>query len=336
MAKRSIYNNFFKEEIWKNVNLENKDLLEDFILELKQNKKSKGTIYQYFSDLRGMICYIAENLDNKSILELTKRDFRKYSLYLTETCNVSNARHNRLLSAIRSLLTFAEENEDEYDYMTNVAKKVRGLPKEPVREIYFLTNDQVMKLKDELIKREEYQKATLLALSYDSCGRKGELAQVEKFSFYDENKNNTNKVIGKRRKIFSLVYFDLTKECANLWLEQRGEDAIDSMWIVGSGDSKKSASPESLYEWFMQMRKILADIEGKEMDFNVHSLRHSGLQNLSDGSHYICKQLGIENGFPIEKLKILANHNDISTTASYIKDNSIDELENMFGIKIDN
>lgn len=335
MSKTNIYNNFYSEEIWKLVNENNKELLEDFLLELRQNKKSQGTIYQYSSDIKGAFCYIEKQLGNKSILELTKKDFRKYSLYLSSECGLSNARHNRILSAVRSLLTFAEENDDEYEYLTNVAKKVRGLPKESVREIFFLTNEQILKLKEELIRKEEYQKATLLMLAYDSCARKAELAQVEKYSFYDVNKNNTNKVIGKRRKVFNLVYFTLTKQSAKLWLDQRGNDDIDSMWIVCSGDKKKVASGENIYEWFIYMRDLFAEMEGKEMDFNVHSIRHSGLQNMSDGSHYICNELGMKDGFTLDKLKLIANHSDISTTSSYLKDNSIDELQEMFNIKIE-
>jgi integrase len=161
------------------------------------------------------MCWIYSNLENKNILILNKKDFRGYSLYLSEKCGVSSARHNRLLCALRSLLTFAE-NEDEYEYENNVAKKVKGLGNEPVREIFFLTDEQIMKLKNELIQRKEYQKATLLMLAYDSAGRKHELAQCNKLSFLDASKSNTNKVIGKRRKSFCLVYFSGTKECAKL------------------------------------------------------------------------------------------------------------------------
>jgi integrase len=329
----NVYNNFFDKEIWKEVNNENKELLKDFILELKQNKKSSGTIYQYEKDIMGLYIYIYRCLTNRSILDLTKKDFRGYSLYLTGECGVSNARHNRLLSSMRSLLTFAE-NEDDYEYDNNVSKKVKGLEKEPVREIFFLTDDQVMKLKAELIRRELYQYATLLMLAYDSAGRKAELAGVKKQSFYDENKSNTNKVTGKRRKVFSLVYFSGTKECAKLWLDQRGEDNLDAMWIIGKGDHKREADKENIYDWFMNIRDILTEIEGKEIEFNVHSMRHSCLQNLSDGSHYICRELGMGTGFPIEKLKLIANHSDISTTSHYLKDNSVDELAEMFNIKI--
>jgi integrase len=333
MPKRKVYNNFFNKEIYDKVNQENKDIMDDFLLELKQIKKSAGTISQYHNDLRIAFIYIYKKLDNKSILELNKRDFRGYSLYLTSECGVSAARHNRMLCSIRSLLTFVE-NEDMYEYDTNIAKKVKGLSKEPVRDIFFLTNEQIMKLKDELIKREKYQFAALLALAYDSAGRRSEIAQVNKMSFYDASLNNTNKVIGKRRKVFSLIYFRLTKECVKLWLDHRGEDDIESLWILQSGKNKKEADSELLYDWFMYMRDLLEEIEGKDFDFNPHSIRHSALQNMSDGTHYICKDLGMEAGFPVEKLRLIANHSDVSTTQGYLKDTSIDELANMFNISI--
>jgi len=334
MSRTNIYNNFFDAESYKKVNPENIELIEDYLLELKQNKKSEGTRSQYRNDLRIALLYIYKCLDNRNILELTKRDFRNYSLYLTGTCGVSSARHNRLLSCLRSFLTYCE-NDDDLDYDNNVARKVRGLEKEPVREIFFLTDEQILKLRDELIRRGDFQKATLLMLAYDSAGRKAELAGVKKESFYDETKNNTNKVIGKRRKVFNLVYFSGTKECAKLWLEQRGQDDVDGLWVVGNGENRHVADKENIYEWFVSMRDILAEMEGKDMDFNPHSIRHSSLENLNKGTHYICRELGMTGGFPIEKLRLVANHSDISTTANYLKDNSVSEIESMFLIKID-
>jgi len=329
----NIYNRFFDPDIYAKVNQDNIDLMEDFLLELKQNKKSPGTISQYKSDIRGMFCWIYKKLNNRSILELNKKDFRNFSLYLTSDCGLSTSRHNRFLSSVRSLLSFAE-NEDDYEYDTNISKKVRGLAKEPVREIFFLTNEQILKLRDALIERKKYQYATLLMLAYDSAGRKAELSQVKKDSFYDPTKNNTNRVIGKRRKQFSLVYFSGTKHCADLWLEQRGKDDIDSLWISGDSEHKHPATKENIYEWFMHMRDLLTELEGKETEFNVHSLRHSCLQALSDNSHYICQELGMKNGFPLEKLKLIANHSDVSTTSHYLKDSTEDELSEMFSIKI--
>ena len=332
---KNIYNVFFDSEIWKLVNQDNKDLLDDFLMELKQNKKSSGTISQYKADIKGIYCHIYKNLENKSILELNKRDFRTYSLWLTENCKISSARHNRLLSSLRSLLTFAE-NEDQYEYLVNTASKVKGLSKESVREIIFLTDEQIMKLKNKLIELKEYQSATLLMLAYDSAGRRGELSQVQKYSFLDNENSNTNQVVGKRRKKFSLFYFSGTKECAKLWLQQRGNDTIDSLWVMGRSDNKYSVTREMLYDWFLRIRDLLTEIEDKETKFGSHSIRHSALQNMNNGTHYVCRELGMNSGFPIEKLRLYANHESVDTTQGYLKDNSLDELESMFKIKINN
>jgi integrase len=331
----NIYNNFFNEKIWTNVLNENKNLLDDFLMELKQNKKSEKTIYQYEKDIKGFFCYVYTYCNNVNVLSLTKKDFRKYSIYLVDDCKLSSARHNRLLSAIRSMLSYAENNDDEYDYPNNVSKKVRGLSKESVREIIFLTDDQILKLKNKLIELEEYQKATLLMLAYDSAARRSELFGVKKYSFEDINKNNTNKVIGKRRKVFNLLYFSGTKECVKKWLEQRGNDNIDCLWVISSGQNKRIANNENLYDWFVFMRKLLFEIEGKKINFNPHSIRHSSLNNYSNGTHYVLREMGITEGFPIEKLKILAHHESINTTQDYLPDTSNDELENMFDIKIE-
>jgi site-specific recombinase XerD len=331
---KNVHNKFFDQEVWDNVLQSNKDLMEDFLLELKQNKKSDGSISQYKNDLRILHLWLYKNLNNRDVLTVTKKEFRKYSLYLTEECHLSSARHNRMLSAVRSMLTYAE-NDDDLDYEINTAKKVKGLGKEAVREIFFLTDEQILKLKNKLIERKEYQKSLLLMLAYDSAGRRNELAQVSKLSFLDEKKNNTNKVIGKRRKQFSLLYFSGTKECAKLWLEQRGEDNIDSLWVMmDDNGNKKEINKSILYDWFIFMRKLLSEMEGKEIDFNPHSIRHSSLTNYGNSTHYVLKELGV-NGFPIEKLKLLAHHESIDTTQGYLPDTSNDELEGMFNIKIE-
>jgi integrase len=330
-----VYNSFFDEEIWKNVNQNNKELLNDFLLELKQMQRSDGTIYAYKKDIMGFLCDVYRMFKNCYVLELSKKDIRKYSIYLQKSCGVSNSRHNRIKSAIGSMMAFAEEEED-YDYDTNVVRKVHGLPKNPVREIVFLSDDQIQKILNSLIEQESYQDATMLSLAYESIARKGELLQVKKYSFFDCKKNNSNRVIGKGGKEFSLLYFDKTKQCANLWLEQRGEDNIDSLWVVGSGKSKHAASSKNIYDAFIRMRDILSSFDDEEyLEFNVHSMRHSGIQNLSDGTHWLCKEKNNGEPYDLNKIQILANHSNISTTSDYLKDNSIQELEDLFNITID-
>ena len=335
----AIYNKVFNETDWEKVLDFNKEVLQDFIMEYKQQQKKPSTLKQYYNDGRIILIYILHNCGNQSILDLTKKNFRKFSLWLTEEKGMSSARANRMMSCLRSILTFCE-NDDDYEYDQNFAAKVKGVPNESVREIVFLSDDEVAQMIDVLLDREEYQKATLLSLLYDSGGRKNEVAQVEKHSFLDETKNCTNIVVGKRGKKFPLLYFSKTKKCAKLWLEQRGEDDLNSLWILrkkNDPEYKKEISSDTIYSWIIGMHDLYTDLfpEGTAATFSPHSLRHSCLESFSIGEHYVCKELGMEGGFPLEKLRLIANHESIETTQNYLKDKSSQELENMFGISLE-
>jgi integrase/recombinase XerD len=329
MAKRGrVYNRIYNENIWKEVNQYNKILMDDYLMEMRAQKKKKTTIDQYRNDLRILFIYIFKQLNNKRICDLKKKDFRNYSLWLSEECNMSNARVNRLMSALRSMLEFASNEEDyEDDIAINHASKVKGLPKEEVRDIVFLSDEQVEKIYNYLIEKHEYQKACYIAILYDSVARRNEIFQIQKYNLLDSNK--TNKVVGKRGKEFSLLYFSRTKDALRLWLDQRGKDDVDSLWVT-QNNPRRAASYETLYNWILEFCDILYELEGKYIPFNAHSFRHSGLENYSTGDHYYCK---IANKiFTLKELQGIANHKDMSTTDSYLKDKSEEETMSAFGL----
>lgn len=335
MASRGrIYHNFYTPELWEQVNKENKRILDDFLAEYRQRKMSKGTIAGYHNDLRIIMIYILLELDNRCVLDLKKKDFRGLSLYFTEECKMSAARTNRLKSAINSLLTFCEE-DDDYEYEINYAKKVKGIPKSRVKDDeddFFFTYEEFIKVRDILVEKEKWQLAVLWSLGFDSAGRKNELFQVEKHGLLDGNR--TNVVIGKRGKKFPLVYLDDTKELIRKYLECRGEDNIDSLWIKGSGENKEPISdPNVLYGRIVSISKILSEVRGEQCNIFTHTMRHSRLECLAQGTD---KRLLDENGqprkYPLEQIQVFAHHSDVSTTQSYLKDHSEDTINSMFGI----
>lgn len=327
-----IYNRIFTKDKWEKVNKYNKNLMEDFLLELKSQKKKESTLKQYRNDLRILFIYILEELDNKPIHKLNKKSFRNYSLWLSTECNMSNARVNRLLSVLRSMLTYATDDDDYNEEIEiNYAAKVKGLQKEAVRKIIFLSMDEVDYLYEKLIEMKKYQQATLLGLLIDSACRRNEAYQVLKDSITDDGVF-TNIVTGKRGKKFRLLYNDMTKKAYKLYMEQRGEDNIESLWITKEYGQIRQASYESLYYWVRSWRPIIEEYSGEKKKFNAHSFRHIALELLSTGDHYICKKLGKEK-FELRELQLLANHSDISTTASYLADKSEDELLVAFGLK---
>lgn len=335
MAERGrIYHNFYTPELWEQVNKENKRILDDFLAEYRQRKMSKGTIDGYHNDLRIIMIYILLELDNRCVLDLKKKDFRGLSLYFTEECEMSAARTNRLKSAINSLLTFCEE-DDDYEYEINYAKKVKGIPKSRVKDDeddFFFTYEEFIKVRDILVEKEKWQLAVLWSLGFDSAGRKNELFQVEKHGLLDGNK--TNVVIGKRGKKFPLVYLDDTKDLIRKYLEWRGEDNIDSLWIKGSGENKEPISdPNVLYGRIVSISKILSEVRGEQCNIFTHTMRHSRLECLAQGTD---ERLLDENGrprkYPLEQIQVFAHHSDVSTTQSYLKDHSEDTINSMFGI----
>lgn len=322
-----VYNRIYTKEKWEKVNRYNKNLLEDFLLELTAKKKSKGTIKQYRNDLRIMFIYILEELKNEEIYHLKRKQFRNYMLWLQEK-GMSNARINRLMSALRSMLNYASDEEDyEGELDINYAQKVKGLEKEKVRDIVFLSDEEIEYIYSRLLEDKKYQQALFLALMYDSAGRRNECYQVEK-DFVDKDKNFTNIVVGKRNKKFRLLYRTRTRDTYKLLMEQRTDDC-NALWTTVQKGEIVQASYETLYAWVISWRKILAEkYEFKE--FNPHTFRHSALENYGDGTHYICREILNGKALSIEQLKILAHHEDVSTTMSYLKDKDEDELLSAF------
>lgn len=326
MAKRI---NLYDENTYVNkVSSDNKLLLEDYIMELKSRGLAEKTIYQYSSDIKAFYCWLANNLDGKYILDLKKRDFRRFFLKMSEN-GTSSARINRFQSSLRNILNFAVEDDDEYEYDINAMSSIKGMKGEKVREITFLTDEQINILLNYLIGNKMYQQALYLSLSYDSAGRRNEVLQVNKHNFLESNV--TNEVIGKRGKKFKLYYFDYTKEIAKMYFDDRGQDNVDSLWVVGKGNEAVPRSYESLYSWVVSFRKILLDQTGEEVPLNPHSFRHSALTNYENGTHHSLKHFGKDH-LPIEVLKVLANHTSIDTTQSYLPNKDEELLLNALGL----
>lgn len=322
------YNRIVTPEKWEQVNKENKYIMEDYLTECRAQKKKESTIFQYTNDLKIIMVYILENCENRPITELGRKDFRRLMLWMSDQLECSAARCNRLMSCCRSLLTYLE-NDDESDYDRNQARSIKGLERNPVREIVFLDAETCDKLYEYFMEHEMYRDATIFALGLESSGRKGELAQVKKSSITEEG-NSTNTVIGKRGKVFSLLYFNWTKEAAKKYLEQRGDDGEEALFVTRQGEPLSKAA---IYEIVVSWRPILKQLTGKDIPINVHSLRHTALQLYSTGEHEVCRSRGM-GPIPINQLKNIARHNDLSTTQGYLMSDVEGELEATFGIKL--
>lgn len=320
----AVYNRIFTKEKWESVNKFNKNLLDDYMLQIKAEGKSAGSQKQYFNDARIIMIYILEELDNKPMYKLNRKSFRNMVLWMQDN-GLSAARINRMLSTTRNLLNFGLDDDDYSDDFEDCKanpSRIKGMQKEKVREIVFLTDEEVHKIYEYLKSKGRYCEALLCALMYDSAGRRKECYQVKRYDITPDGKFTTNDVIGKRGKKFKLMYHDLTREAYQLLEENRTDDS-DALWITRQGEP---ASYETLYAWCISWRKIL----NNEKDFNNHSFRHSALESLSTGEHYVARKLNKK--FSIQELKLLAHHESIDTTDSYLKNKDEEMLLEAFCI----
>lgn len=329
---RGVYNRVFSNEKWEQVNKVNKDIVDDFLTEYKQQKKAESTIHAYYEDLRLVLIKILEDFDNKSILEMTKKDFRRLNIWFDES-GMSPARCNRIHSVINSLLSFCED-DDDYDYEVNQSKKVKGVPREKVKtneDDFFFTYEEFVKVRDILVEKNELQLAVLWSIAFDSGARRNEVFQIKKDGLLDGNK--TNIVRGKRGKMFPLIYLNDTKELIRQYLEQRGDDDIESLWVTGSGENKRPVSSITLYTRMLQINKILSEVRGEETNIFFHTCRHSRIECLLRGDD---DRLKDENGknkkYPIEQIMVFVHHSDVSTTQSYTRDRTEETINDMFGL----
>lgn len=147
--RNRVYNRIYNTKDWELVNDNNKSLLDDFLLNLKKENKSQGTINQYKNDLRIVFLKILKDYENKSILEMNKKEFKFLLTSFYKSNSLSLARCNRIKSACSSLLNFTDDEYCKYDL--NYNQKIKGLSEDNIEEIQFLNEQQSFVIKNKLI-----------------------------------------------------------------------------------------------------------------------------------------------------------------------------------------
>lgn len=84
MEKTGVYNRLFNKEDFEKLNPKNKAIINDFLLEMKSQKKAKSTLEQYGYDCRFFLTWNYKYNEDKNILDLRKRDFRNFFLWCDE------------------------------------------------------------------------------------------------------------------------------------------------------------------------------------------------------------------------------------------------------------
>lgn len=315
----------FTKERWNEVCEVNRKLMQQYIRSCKADKKRPRTIQQYECDLRFFFCWNLLYNENMSVLDFKKKHFNEFKFFMIEERGASNARVNRLLSAIRTMMSYAEDDDDDYeDYIRNPAAKIKGLEKCPTKDIAFLGQEQIDLLRSYLLERKMYQHLCLLDILYDSGARINEVFQV---SNTETAKAGYLKVTCKGGRSEFILLHDRAKESLKLHLSEKQED--EAFWQSKYGPAKDTST---LRGWVKDLYIILKQLDPKTPYFTPHSFRHSVIENMLNGSHYLCEKIG--RPFTIEEVALIAHHKSTDMTKSYAKPKDGEMIFNMFGIKI--
>ena len=315
----------YTEERWEKVNEVNKRLRQQYLRNCKADKKGTRTIGEYGYDLRFFLIWNLLYNDNMSVLDFKRKHFNEFKFFMAEERGASNARINRLLSAIRTMMGYAEDDDDEYEeYFRNPASRIKGLEKEPVREITFLSQVQIDLLRDYLKEHEMFQHLCLLDILYDTGARVNEVFQVRNVETISKG---YLKVKCKGGRDEYILLHSQSMESIKLHLNTKKEG--ESFWHSKYGPA---LGPQTLRGWVGDMCRILKKLDHSAPHFTPHTFRHSFLENTTNGSHYICAEIG--RALTMEEAQMLAHHKSIDMTKSYLKPKDNELIFGLFGIKI--
>lgn len=283
MGRTTVYNSgLVTDEKWEQVCQDNKYLLNEFLDYLKAADKSPQTIYQYNSQLRIVFVWLLENCDNKSFVNVKKREWVKFIGYLTSELKVSSSRIASIKSVMSSLSNFIETILDEdYPSFRNIIKIIPTPGKQTIREKTVLTSEQIDAGLQELVKKKKYQVACFFALLLASGMRRAEAIQMQVEDFTESNlvlhgiwyKTRPIRTKGKGVKgkiLEKYVSKDIFQKYFDLWMQHRRENGIqhNSLFIVFKNGNYQQASISTANSWAETIEKVLG------VPFYNHACRH--------------------------------------------------------------
>lgn len=288
MGRSTSYNNIFTPELWDKVNIDNKNLLDDFLLYKKSSDKSPNTIEQYFQVLRIFFVWNLEQNNNKFFIDIKKRELTRFFGYLVTDLKSSPNRIATIKSILSSLGNYIENIlSDEYPLYRNPVRGIETAAKQPVREKTVIDEEELDKLLKKLVKRKKYQIACYVALAAASGSRKSELLRFKVDYFKEENivfgclYKTPEKIVtkgnGSRGKMLhKYTFVNQFKPYFDLWMKEREKLGVDSEWlfVVKRDDVWEQASVHNANSWAAIVNQI------SEQPFYFHALRHLWTTNL--------------------------------------------------------
>lgn len=312
------------DEQWLSINEKNRKMVEEFLRE--SIHLSPESIKQYTSALRIFFFWIKENAENKSFQDIKPRDYLLFQNFLSRQ-GLSSSAVRMKRSAISSFNGYIEVYyADEYPMFRNfINKKIPAPEQKFVNEKNPLTLEEYKHLCSELEKIGKWQELAYLKCSFSSGARRAEIRQILKNVVFEEPKIvGTTKIYqtgdirckgrGKTGKIRRLQIDEDSMISIKKWLEVRGQDDCEFLFVSRDKSGTKQISLEAFNSWCSD---LFTEIVGRRV--HPHQLRESRATTMV-----------VEQGKDIKIAQKLLGHNSATTTEIYVVREDKDDSDEAF------
>lgn len=284
-----------------NININNKRLLDRYLILCKNKGLTENSIKAFAGDLNLFLRFIG----NKDLINVTHIDIEDFMAYCQTERNNSSWALARKYTTLNSF--FTNMIKKEYLDMRNPMDKVDKVKiRKRIKE--FLTVDEYNKIIEYLEHQNDLRGLALFTLMYSSACRISEIYQLNRNSFDFECRQF--KVIGKGQKERICFFSEDAKNRILDYLHSRIDD-LEPLFIS-----------REYNRWSKRAIQVFVKSTVKNAGINKyitpHSLRHSILSNLR------------LNGIPIEDLQLLAGHASLQTTQSVYTHVGLNDIRNKF------
>ena len=279
------------------LNIKNKKLLSDYIIELKTIKQrdKDTTVNSYSEDIYKYLEYM-ESKNISSALDISYNNLLDYLKYLDDNKYEVSSVARKIVS-IKAFHKYLSENYNVVDISTkiNTPKFYRKLPN-------ILTIEEVDNLLDiKLDTPFDYRNKAMLELMYSSGLRVSELINLE-LSDIDLN-NNYVRCFGKGSKERIVPVGEYSSKYLSIYINEY-RDSMKKSYYTEKIFLNNHGKEITRQGFFKIIKKIAKD---KDINKNItpHMLRHSFATHL------------LNNGADLRTIQEMLGHSSISTTQIY-------------------
>lgn len=279
------------------LNIKNKKLLSDYIIELKTIKQrdKDTTVNSYSEDIYKYLEYI-ESKNISSALDISYNNLLDYLKYLDDNKYEVSSVARKIVS-IKAFHKYLSENYNVIDISTkiNTPRFYRKLPN-------ILTIEEVDNLLDiKLDTPFDYRNKAMLELMYSSGLRVSELINLE-LSDIDLN-NNYVRCFGKGSKERIVPVGEYSSKYLSIYINEY-RDSMKKGYYTEKIFLNNHGKEMTRQGFFKIIKKIAKD---KDINKNItpHMLRHSFATHL------------LNNGADLRTIQEMLGHSSISTTQIY-------------------